>query len=520
MTNRPALPLLADGFPPEPGVLAQWLAGLSKDVTEVVIDPVPAISAHLPACLAAAGITHVVTSARAQNVRWYAPTGAAVAVNAATDTGKPWRGDLPDASLASTADDPARSHETRLRQAAAATAVWPDGRMPAPVAGTLVAWNPSPLARRAIVAFPALKTPAEGRAPWGLRDPTTGARHPLQVIEGALGPEWLASLPLEAMEVATFLPELDPVDGGAPWDVSEEILDNGLVRVEFDLYGNIGRLCFGGRFVPIAAPLLRAGQGDALLTASPARCTVLETGPVRARLAITRELPGCVLHLIFTLHAFDPCLRVSVAWDGELHGRWLDVSTAIGGQPWQRSVGWMPDRIHDDGTRWHHGLAWARLDDGDGGGLTVTGSRPWNARSNGSALFVAAQAGLTLTLSDPRLSDPSTTAERWVTPALAVGPTPGQQPFRLVMPAGVSPLWLRRSQDGIWSLTLAEQRGRAARGWLFPRPSDRAWLTDLRGRPHRACAQTPEQDGFQIDLAAGAIHILHWRETTPKSAAT
>ncbi len=517
MPNRPALPLLADGFPPDPGVLAQWLSGLPPEATEVVIDPVPAISAHLPACLAAAGITHVVTSARANDVRWFAPTGAQVAVNASTDTGKPWRGDLPDASLASDAADPARSHETRLRQAAAATAVWPDGRVPAPIPGELVAWNPSPLARRAIVAFPAA---AEGRAPWGLRDPRTGARHPLQVIEGALGPEWLTSLPLEALEVATFTAEPDPVDGGAPWDVSEEILDNGLVRVELDLYGNVNRLCFGGRFVPLAAPLLRAGRGKELLTVSPARCTVLETGPVRARLAITRELPGGVLHLIFTLHAFDPCLRVSVAWDGDLHDRWLDLSTAITGQPWQRSVGWMPDHIQDDGTRWHHGLAWARLDDGDGGGLTVSGSRPWSARSDGSALFLGAQAGFTLTLSDPRLCDPSTVSERWGQPALAVGPTPPEQPFRLVMPAGVSPLWLRRSQEGVWSVTLVEQRGRAARGWLFPRPSDRAWLTDLRGRPHRACAQTPEHDGFQIDLAAGAIQILHWRETSPESVAT
>src|SRR5690606_6628722 len=111
-------------------------------------------------------------------------------------------------------------------------------------------------------------------------------------------------------------------------------------------------------------PLLRAGSGDQLLATVPARCTVHEAGPVRARIGVTRELPGGVLHLTYTLHAFDPCLRVSVAWDGDGRHRWLDLATTLRAQPWQRSAGGSPEHIVDaNGQHWHHGVTWARLDD-------------------------------------------------------------------------------------------------------------------------------------------------------------
>src|SRR5690606_2114292 len=52
--------------------------------------------------------------------------------------------------------------------------------------GTALAWNPVALQRRCLVTFP-----AGDHHPWALRDPRSGARHPLQVCEGIDGPELL-----------------------------------------------------------------------------------------------------------------------------------------------------------------------------------------------------------------------------------------------------------------------------------------------------------------------------------------
>lgn len=510
MAEIPTLPVLADGVPPDAGVMTQWLAGLPAEVDEILIDPVPPVSAHLPDLLAAAGIRRVVTSAQAPTPRWRGPTGGTVVVNDHAGTGataSPWRGDLcPATGAASTVSDPERAHGQRLRQAAAASVIWPDGGPPAATADDFTAWNPLPLARRAVVAFPAAAT----RAPWVLRDPRSGARHPVQVVEGSLGPEWLASLPLAALEVARFTPEYEPVDGGAPWEVSEEILDNGLVRVELDLFGQIERLCFGGHFVPLAGHLLRAGIGEQLLATVPARCTVHEAGPVRARVGVTREFAGSVLHVTYTLFAFDPCLRVSVAWDGDQPQRWLDCATSLSAQPWQRSVGWHSERIEGN-AQWHHGLSWVRLDDGDGGGLLVASPRPWSGAVDSGRLIVAAQPSLALVIGDPRRSDPTTVLDRWVVPAVAVGASADQRPLRWVAPPGVASLWLRRDTEGVQTVTLSEQAGRSARCWLYPAKAGQAWTTDVRGGHRRDLALTPEGDGIQIDLAAGALVHVHWR---------
>jgi hypothetical protein len=166
-----------------------------------------------------------------------------------------------------------------------------------PVAG---ARNPLPVARRALARLPMVAGNRES-IPLALRD-ADGACHPAQLVDDEDGRALLVELELGALAATTLEPLAEPV-AAAWWEVSERVLDNGRVRAELDEHGRVARLCCDGLYVDWRRPGVEI-QGE---PARP-RLTVLERGPVRARIRV--EHPRAVVD--YALRAHDDLLRVSV----------------------------------------------------------------------------------------------------------------------------------------------------------------------------------------------------------------
>ena len=185
------------------------------------------------------------------------------------------------------------------------------GRLPTVDTPDLVAWNPLPFSREATVLLPC---PA-GHLPWGVTDAVTGASYPVQVVDGALGRQLLATMHLDALERRLLHSHDDPVDG-SHWDVSNVCLDNGRVRAEFNDRGQIVRLQCDGIFLPLAGPWLQPQQNGLPLTGTP-DVRVVESGPVRSRIAVSIDSADGALQVIYTLHAHDTALQVTASWHGQ-----------------------------------------------------------------------------------------------------------------------------------------------------------------------------------------------------------
>ena len=69
----------------------------------------------------------------------------------------------------------------------------------APEDGPMRVWNPLPFPRRCVAALP-----PDGEAPpWAVSD-QRGAKHPVQVVEGPIGEEWLTELHLGGLGSGGF----------------------------------------------------------------------------------------------------------------------------------------------------------------------------------------------------------------------------------------------------------------------------------------------------------------------------
>ena len=155
--------------------------------------------------------------------------------------------------------------------------------------------------------------PPDGEAPpWAVID-QRGAKHPIQVVEGPIGEEWLTELQLGPLEVVDLVPFEQPL-GGEQWEVTEKVLDNGWVRAEFNAQGGITRCCFDGTFVDvdkaIGQPLIDGKQPSVEPKIRP-----LESGPSRGRLLVSYDDPTGHLRITYTLHAHDDILQVAVTWN-------------------------------------------------------------------------------------------------------------------------------------------------------------------------------------------------------------
>ncbi len=273
---------------PEPVLLSR----LQGHQGPLRLQALPPGNRALPDLLALAGVSELEVADAAAG-RWQGPGGGSVVLNGAVD--RTLSGELPG-GFATTRTSPDRALERQRTAALLATTqsiAQMTGFGAALAPGALAAGVDMPRTianalcrRRRALACLGLSSASSA----SLEDPA-GARHAFQVgADGSL----LVSLPLDPLEHL----QLRPGAGAAPschWEVSEQVLDNGRVRVELDALGQLVRLSGNSLFTAWLGPALQVLQGDQLL--GPARVQVLEAGPVRARLALVRPEIGLLLSL-------------------------------------------------------------------------------------------------------------------------------------------------------------------------------------------------------------------------------
>lgn len=543
MTLLPHLPLLPDGTLPPAMLLMRWLARLRQDGgSQVALHRLPPGNGSIPDLLNLAGVHHLalIVPRLERAFRWEGCGGGRVQVNGADDNSPFHHGHLPASPPApgdaapllalldlARLEDASGMHDTRTTGAAweyilAAVGMAAPPRVPplasrtiatATVTDRLGAWNPLPFPRHATVALP-----MGGGAPWAVED-DRGARHPVQVVEGPLGRELLTTMAFGALE-GLHLASLDDPVPGCHWEVSRTVLDNGRVRAELDPLGQVVRLCCDGAFLDLAGPAIQP-LCDGLPLAGTAQLTVLEDGPVRARIDVARATPQGNLHLTYTLHAHEDVLRVAASWqgDGDLS---LDIPTAFrGGQlvvagesaPWRQA---QAANVLSTVGETQHGVIWATLGaEADGKGVLLAGARPLNLAAEAGHLLVQVHTGTLFGLgSTARSGDALTpaclarslavparsfTADNHLTPALRLD-------GRLV------PWWVRRPEGWSGELLLADTAGiRGCTTLFLPKGVTEAWRVDACGAPLNRVPTTPEGDGLSIDHGAHEILLLRWR---------
>lgn len=539
------LPLTPDGALPPTALLLRWLERFAPQ--QVGLAGLPPGNHLLPDILRLGGVGEAVSSASPlPAIRWEGSGGSRVVLRqpgdqTPADDAPLHCGALPGSTEAAGGDlealhallDIARLEDASSAVGAGDGASWDALLADGVIAGTgqrppvsaltgrggegLGAWNPLALPRRCLVSL----QPTAERAPWSLVD-DLGARHPVQPSEGALGPTWLVQVPLGPIGGTGLAPSDDPVTGSF-WDVSEKVLDNGRIRAEFDPLGQISRLCWDGVFADISGPCC-APSIEGLSLAGTAHITVLEDGPVRARIAVRRETPDGRLDLTYTLLAHEDHLRIQAAWSGAA-ACWLDHATA------QRAAD-----LHcaGEGVRWSEpqaasairppmepapGIRWASIADAAGRGLAVVAGRPLVVHAHAGHLRVRVAPSSSWALAAPRRPPGSLTlgqlAEHLAVPGR---PLPAgievPRPFRLAEPGGLVPLWTRRPQGWAGEILLAEQVGARTRAWLLPAVApakgSECWKVDARGERLAPCPASPEGDGWQIDAAPGEVLIVRW----------
>ena len=540
MTSAPLLPVLPSGALPPLAVLLRWLEDLRTDQVDTVITPhLPPLNGSLPDVLRLGGIVTILTGGQpAPLFRWEGLGGNRVTVaeeppEAETLVEEFHHGDLPAGATV-----PHSSNESnllalvelaRLEDASSCLGIgvgasWNQvltaidrSRTPKlPVLRTssasgngLGAWNPLPFTRQLLTVLP-----LDCGKPWAVTD-QHGRVAPVQVSEEGL----LVSLELGALEAVQLSTHDDPAEDAA-WEVEEKVLDNGVVRAEFDTLGQLTRLCWDGVFAELAGPCV-AATVDGVPLAGTATISVIETGPVRGRVDVLRNTPQGLLRISYVLHAHEDGLRISAVWDGpgqlvlqhptshrgcQLHLAGELCRTTI---PQARSLT-QPIGAPTAGVRW------ATLGDAAGRGIALIGGHPLTVSAAGGLLSVhgeqvtyalhaarRAPGGLNLGQLSLALASPgrSTSLEEPVPP-----------PFRLADLGGLVPLWARAPAEWAGEVVLADQAEARGKAFLFPRekPTE-AWRVDSAGNGLSKVNLTREGDGIEIDHLPGEILVIRWR---------
>lgn len=541
MSTSPVLPLMVDGTLPPVPLLLRWLARLAgQQIRSLRLEHLPPGNGALPDLLESAGIEILVLAHRpcTHPFHWEGWSGGRVLVADCTTTSAtdgvtmlhhgelPWSATtgtldpaLADAISEARGDDVAAIHDggpgatwDRLldqldgdNSTHAGTETPAAARASAP----LMVCNPLAIARRMLVTLPA---PMDA-APVGLRD-QRGARHPVQAVDGAHGRELLISLHLGALESVSLEP-FDHAVAGCHWEVGSTVIDNGRVRAEFDHLGQVVRLCCDGRFVAWSGPALQATIAG-VPVGGTASVSVLETGPVRARIGVTRTCDGGTLTLLYTVHAHEPVLRVAATWDGPA-GLRLDCPTPVYAAPLEiggELSAWnVPQHARGEHATMRPiaGLGWARLSDSDRHGLAVAGlpTMTVSAHAGCLSLHVAHRASFALGESAWPARDLGIAA--W---ALALN-TPGQRTTRAnpallrLVGDGVVPWWSARPDGWRGEILLGQPHNPGGRCTLYLSAHE-AVRCHLDGKT-TPLRRTADGDGFELDLAAGGITAVRWR---------
>ena len=529
------LSLLPSGaLPPLALVLRLLAAGVGRELT---LDTLPQLNAGLPDVLALARIPALACAALpVPACRW---AGA----RAAIPTYRPGnladrqlhRGQIPIGEALLADDSPLLSwcDVARLQDASACLHAG-DGAMWKPILAAAAAgrtqrlppmctrqedpnasagaWNPLAQARTALVTLPV------GSRPWTLRA-SDGSLHPAQVVEGPSGPELVVALPLGALECTKLSEHAEPVAGPA-WEVGPTVLDNGRVRAEFDVQGHLVRLCVDGVFAEPLGPLA-AAMHEGLPLEGTMRVDVVESGPVRARLAMTLTAAEGLLRTTWTLHAQENCLRVQVVWSGE-GTVWIEHPTAHHGVELVVAGELPPVRlaqaasVTEPGAGPIAGVRYAWLADPGGRGLAVAAARGQTVEARDGLLRVVATPLATYALTIPDATGATglaALAQHLATPMRSfTGDEPAAPRLRLVG-EGLVPLWIHRPPDWAGELLLVDHgltRGRSVL-YLSGGPPVEAYAVDVTGEPLDRLALTPEGDGVVIDHLAGDIRLVRWR---------
>lgn len=541
-----SLPLMPDGSLPPAMLLLRWLERQRTD--RLSATSLPHGNHVLPDLLRLGGVSELILDdAPRACLRWEGAGGARITVRQPGDASPaedaPLHcGPLPalagfagwDAGALMSLYELARLEDASAAVGAGEGAAW-DGLLAAgrwatdasrpPVAALtgrggegLGAWNPLALARSCLIAL----QPNGPRAPWALTD-DRGARHPVQPTEGAMGPVWLVQVPLGPLGGTTLTPHDEPA-AGAHWEVSEKVIDNGRVRVELDALGQIARLCWDGIFADLSGPAC-APSVDGMPLSGEAGISVLEDGPVRARVSVRRDGPQGRLDLVYTLHAHEDHVRITATWSGGAEC-WIDHATA------QRAADL---HLAIEGARWRvaqsasvleppmeptPGIRWASLADTSGKGIAIAAGRPVCVHAHAGHLRVLAAPSAAWAIAAPRRTQGALSlgqlAEHLGVPgrSLPAGINV-PRPFRLAELGSLVPLWVGRPAGWDGELLLAEQAGARTRAWLLPQdPPPRTaecWKVDAGGQRLTPCPFSPEGDGWQIDAAPGEIAIVRWR---------
>lgn len=547
MNSAPLLPLLPNGTLPPLAVLLRWLEDLRVDqVDTVVASALPPLNGSLPDVLRLGGIALLLTAGQpAREFRWEGFAGNRITV--AEEPPAPdaliepvHRGDLP-AAAAYFADDSgimSLIDLARLQDASSCLgigqgAAWHQvlttldrSRVPripplptqALPDGSFGAWNPLGFSRFLVVALPATKKP------WGVVD-QRGRQSPVQVVEGLSGPELLTCLELGALEAVVLQPLDEPVDDVA-WEITDRVLDNGLVRAELDDLGQIIRLCWNGVFAELAGPIV-APRLDGNALGGTATIHVLETGPVRARVVVVRTLSAGVLRVTYTLHAHEDGLRVAIAWspsDDALDREFMVAHPTthrgghlhLAGELGRSTVAQTLSLTQRTGEPCG-GVHWAALGDAAGRGLAVVAGRPLVVSARGGVLGIhvhraPASYGLFAAARDQALN----LGQIALTLACPGKATSLEEslpaPFRLAELGGLVPLWVRRPAGWRGEVVFSEQRQARGRAFLFPHESPtEAWRVDAAGNGLTRISLTREGDGLELDHQPGDLLIVRWR---------
>lgn len=538
----------------EPAVFAAWLSSQVGRVDHLAIEALPPDNEIIPTMCAAFGITRLVhrLPGLPPVFRWRNAAGQELLVHDEANAGAAEAASAVPVHLGplpATATK-IRSFRKHYRQLVHlvrlqdALAVLDDGRSGGNEWGTLVdmldgrtrpvapapasqgqrfdpgceaitVWNPLPVQRAGLLRLAV----EDAEVPWALHDPD-GRAHPVQLVEGATGRELLCGLALGPLACVTLAVGDQPVAGGH-WEVSPQVLDNGITRVEFGQDGHARRISIDGWFPGIGPDFLQP-RVDASADWSCESVTVLEDGPVRARLVATHACTAGRLRLTWSLQAGDPSLHLQATWLGEateacrLPLRLAAERTKMRWWPYwgeERRCDLRPDLFDEGDRRLLHGVDRCLLDgtgQGPSLGVAAIEHRQLDCHPATACVAIPVESHVSWRLTACRDADDLThlslASLSGIRSTRSGRPSP--PPFRLYDDDGLEALWIRCDGAGAIQLLLAETADHSGVASLvLPGEAQPQVLVDgafVDLEPHR------EERTWRVPYRRGEFLLLSW----------